>query len=213
MTRINGKFAPITDELGYDPRFKELKQLEQLLYLLIIHTTHMTRHQAPTDPRYYQLQYGLKAKKGAIVSAMCRLTVVYPKLKCTSAGGIKTLSLLNSPTYKSQICLEEETEEETDTTTSDPMIGFDLFWGAFPKKVGRGAAEKSWAKIKPDQILLDQILKAIGSAKDTEQWKKDKGQFIPHPTTWLNQKRWLDVHTPVKKGYDIWQTKPVTIPK
>lgn len=26
----------------------------------------------------------------------------------------------------------------------------------------------------------------------SEQWKKDGGQFIPHPTTWLNGDRWED---------------------
>jgi hypothetical protein len=24
------------------------------------------------------------------------------------------------------------------------------------------------------------------------QWRKDGGQFIPHPATWLNQGRWAD---------------------
>jgi hypothetical protein len=24
------------------------------------------------------------------------------------------------------------------------------------------------------------------------EWTKDGGQFIPHPATWLNQKRWED---------------------
>ena len=26
----------------------------------------------------------------------------------------------------------------------------------------------------------------------SEQWKKDDGQFIPHPTTFLNGERWND---------------------
>ena len=27
---------------------------------------------------------------------------------------------------------------------------------------------------------------------DRYEWKKDNGQFIPYPTSWLNQKRWED---------------------
>ena len=23
-------------------------------------------------------------------------------------------------------------------------------------------------------------------------WQRDKGQYIPNPSTWLNQQRWLD---------------------
>ena len=26
-------------------------------------------------------------------------------------------------------------------------------------------------------------------------WKKNGGQFIPHPSTWLNNRRWEDEHT------------------
>lgn len=67
--------------------------------------------------------------------------------------------------------------------------GFDEFWISYPKKVGKGAAEKAWAKLKPD---LQQVLSAVLRQKNTDQWRKDGGQFIPHPSTWLNEKRWLD---------------------
>ena len=67
--------------------------------------------------------------------------------------------------------------------------GFATFWNAYPKKVGKGAAEKAWKKLKPD---LPTVLKAIERTRATEQWRKDNGQFIPHPVTWLNQRRWED---------------------
>lgn len=71
-------------------------------------------------------------------------------------------------------------------------VRFKSFWKAYPKKVGKGAAEKSFKKYKPDDALLEQMLTAIESQKKSDQWKKDAGQFIPNPSTWLNQKRWLD---------------------
>lgn len=67
--------------------------------------------------------------------------------------------------------------------------GFAEFWKAYPKKKGIGAAEKAWAKHKPD---LQTVLQAIESAKATPDWRKDNGQYIPHPATWLNQRRWED---------------------
>lgn len=190
MAKINGKFAPITDELGYDPRFKELNQLEQLLYLLIIHTTHMTRHQAPTDPRYYQLQYGLKAKRGAIVSAMCRLTVVYPKLKCTSSGGIKTLSLLNSPTYKSQICLEEDIEEETEQEQeSDRLSDWKKIEQAYPNKASITKAMQSF--FASVNLKAEVVLRAIEKYKShlaANPWKKPMNldRFLTEIDAWIN---------------------------
>lgn len=69
---------------------------------------------------------------------------------------------------------------------------FSQFWSCYPKKVGKGAAEKSWNRLKVTDILLEKMLKAIEWQKNTDQWKKDKGQFIPMPATWLNQRRWED---------------------
>jgi len=69
---------------------------------------------------------------------------------------------------------------------------FKTFWSAYPKKVGKGAAEKSFKKYKPDDSLLSVMMKAICTQKDSDQWKKDGGQYIPNPATWLNQRRWED---------------------
>lgn len=66
---------------------------------------------------------------------------------------------------------------------------FDEFWEAYPKKVGKGAAKKSWLKGKPD---LQVVLNALQWQVDCEQWRKNGGQFIPNPATYLNQERWLD---------------------
>lgn len=33
---------------------------------------------------------------------------------------------------------------------------------------------------------------ALEAAKKCDQWRKDNGQFIPYPATWLNQERWED---------------------
>lgn len=69
---------------------------------------------------------------------------------------------------------------------------FEIFWRAYPKKRGKGPAEKAWAKIKPDDMLLGTMLAKIDQAKQTSQWTKDRGEFIPHPATWLNAKGWED---------------------
>jgi hypothetical protein len=69
---------------------------------------------------------------------------------------------------------------------------FDLFWSAYPKKVGKKKAESCWAKIRPDTNLLANILNSLDRQKKSPQWTKDGGQFIPHAATWLNQERWND---------------------
>jgi hypothetical protein len=69
---------------------------------------------------------------------------------------------------------------------------FERFWEAYPRKVGKGQAERAFLKLNPDPQLLDRMLQAIGRQKQTPQWLKDGGEFIPHPSTWLNGKRWED---------------------
>lgn len=73
--------------------------------------------------------------------------------------------------------------------------GFDRFWTAYPKKVGKDAAAKAFAKRKPDEALLAVMLDAVGLQCASPAWKKDGGQFIPNPATWLNQGRWQDEAT------------------
>jgi hypothetical protein len=74
----------------------------------------------------------------------------------------------------------------------DTWTGFNAFWDLYPKKVGRGAAEMEWNKIKPDQPLFDRIMAAVMAHLRSEKWREDGGRFIPNPSTWLHQKRWLD---------------------
>jgi hypothetical protein len=70
--------------------------------------------------------------------------------------------------------------------------GFDRFWEAYPRKVGKGVARKSFerslAKLagRPDPIGV--LLAALNRVKPT--W--DDPDVIPHPATWLNQERWDD---------------------
>jgi len=69
---------------------------------------------------------------------------------------------------------------------------FDGFWKVYPRKVGKGAAEKVWKRIKPDVELYTIILDAIAKQNKSSQWQRDNGQYIPNPSTWLNEKRWCD---------------------
>ena len=66
---------------------------------------------------------------------------------------------------------------------------FESFWREYPRKIGKGGAYKAWGKLKPP---LRDCLSALQWQKKSEQWTKEQGQFIPHPATWLNQRRWED---------------------
>lgn len=69
---------------------------------------------------------------------------------------------------------------------------FNLFWNAYPKKVGKDAARKAFDKRKPGEDLTEKMLRAVIEQKQSLAWIKDDGQFIPNPATWINQGRWMD---------------------
>ena len=75
---------------------------------------------------------------------------------------------------------------------------FAEFWSAYPKKVGKGAAQKAFKKLKASAYPL--LVPAVERQKRSSQWQKDGGQYIPNPATWLNQERWLDEGTDAPEG-------------
>ena len=69
---------------------------------------------------------------------------------------------------------------------------FDEFWELYPKKRSKGQAEKTWVKLKPDEQLFAAIVSGLERAKTSAEWQRNGGQYIPHPSTWLNAKGWED---------------------
>ena len=74
---------------------------------------------------------------------------------------------------------------------------FEEFWKHYPKKVGKGEAFKMYQRLKKrpgNEVLIAMVKKY----EQSPQWKRDSGQYIPNPATWLNQRR-FDDEVDVKK--------------
>jgi len=69
---------------------------------------------------------------------------------------------------------------------------FLSFYQAYPKHVAKDAAWKAWQKLNGACPPIADLISKIEEMKQTDDWKKENGKFIPHPATWLNGKRWLD---------------------
>jgi len=69
---------------------------------------------------------------------------------------------------------------------------FTRFWREYPRRESKKTAKQAFDRLDPDPELFQEMLDAIASWKKTDQWQKNGGQFIPHPATWLNQRRWED---------------------
>lgn len=87
---------------------------------------------------------------------------------------------------------EKEREEEKEREIENECYArdaFETFWKAYPRKVGKDAARRAFAKVK---VPVETLVAAVEAQKASTQWTKDNGQFIPNPATWLNQGRWQD---------------------
>lgn len=82
-------------------------------------------------------------------------------------------------------------------TYTDPR--FETFWTAYPNKTLKGAAEKAWNKLQPNDELVVAIMAKLAEAIKSDKWQKDCGAYIPNPTRWLIGRGWLDDFTPIKR--------------
>ena len=73
--------------------------------------------------------------------------------------------------------------------------GFAEFWSAYPRKEAKATALKAYAKTTEAERRVIAIVLAQFAA--SWKWKNDP-QYIPHPTTWLNQRRWEDEPPPAE---------------
>jgi len=67
---------------------------------------------------------------------------------------------------------------------------FLAFWAEYPRKVGKKKARTAFLRL--GRSLLPEILDCLGRHKASKDWTKDDGEYIPHPTTWINGERWTD---------------------
>ena len=73
--------------------------------------------------------------------------------------------------------------------TKDSIVGFEKFWLACPRRVGKEAARRAYEKARKttsDSELLEGIRRYATSRAGQDE------QFTVHPATWLNQGRWAD---------------------
>lgn len=74
----------------------------------------------------------------------------------------------------------------------EPLEGFARFYKLYPRKQKPQAAEQAWRKLAPNAELQERIMFALAKQMTSIDWLKSGGQYIPHPSSWLNGRRWED---------------------
>lgn len=68
---------------------------------------------------------------------------------------------------------------------------FEAFWRLYPRHEGKPAARRAFGRV----VKLNTDLHEVGAGLRVwiAYWtERNEPQFIPHPSTWLNQQRWND---------------------
>lgn len=85
---------------------------------------------------------------------------------------------------------------------------FDTFWREYPNKKNKGTARKAFEKAMK-KTTFDTIMNAVRVQKQSRQWLKNGGEFIPYPSSWLNAEGWeneaTDENANIKNLYDMFK--------
>lgn len=90
----------------------------------------------------------------------------------------------------------------TKATKSNPLAwpvdAFEQWYSIYPKKVSKDAARRAFQKRQASgELAFDDLLDGTTQfAEAVRTWPAERRQFIPHPSTWLNDGRFADEPEP-----------------
>lgn len=170
LTR-NGYITETGDETGYPLSFEDisaisripLKTIKRALTVLSSRAVGWIYADTMRIPLGYAEDTTVSAQYTGIVCTVCTVGSIRPK----------------EPLVKSQ----GQTQYQPDFLT---------FWKTYPKKKKKFDAFKAWKQMEADRPSIEIIIKKVQALKQTNDWKKDNGQYIPYPASWLRSGGWDD---------------------
>jgi phage replication O-like protein O len=120
------------------------------------------------------------------------LPTIYSFQKNYELWRVVSKELLGSSHFVQKAVTKKLPSKDNIELKTNTLGHFSEFWSIYPRKVKKSEALKSWNKINPTNGTIEAILKALQWQIKSPDWTKDNGQFIPHPSTYLNQSRWED---------------------
>ena len=113
-----------------------------------------------------------------------------PDAKATRAPRVSDASARDSD---AQVGKEgKEGKGTRDATRDDDPPGFADFWQAWPntdRKQAKGKCLDAWKKAHAERDAAV-IVAHVERMKESKDWQKNAGEFVPAPLVYLNQQRW-----------------------
>ena len=85
--------------------------------------------------------------------------------------------------------IREEGREEEKEVRDAQKEAFSLFWQAYPRKVGKQDAFQAFLAAN---VAIHPLLQALERHKQSEEWQRQSGRFIPNPANYLRLRRFED---------------------
>ena len=139
--------------------------------------------------RFKKLEFlTYKATKMGRVITICNWNEYQPNEKATQQ---RTQQTGNKGATKTQ---QLTRMKEGKNDKKEGIKDFDIFWAIYPKKKKKEDARKAFAVLVKNNNFpeVSVLVEAVKAQKNTNDWKKEGGQFIPHPATWLRSGSWQD---------------------
>ncbi len=92
----------------------------------------------------------------------------------------------------SPLPLTLERREKEILRKSQAEKDFETFYEAYPKHKGRKDALKAFTTLYSELPEIDELVVITKKFAKSDDCKKDNGQFIPYPATWLRKGMWDD---------------------
>ena len=168
----------------YDPAVQELSETNRYRLVVLWLVASKLEGRCPVQAAYIARTWGLH-RHSCAAHALAQFEVKGLISKQDIRGERRSSA---RPETETEAERERETEKNPLPPKHEPPIppGFDAFWNAYPKKVGKPKALQAFKRQVKGR--LTELMAGL------ERWKAywTDPQYIPHPATFLNDRRWED---------------------
>ncbi len=83
---------------------------------------------------------------------------------------------------------------QTELNELSPKKQFEILWQEYPRKTGKWISWQVFSKFSRSGKLpeFSRLLEMIQMQKQSLDWQRDQGRWVPGLSRWLSEKRWLD---------------------
>lgn len=126
------------------------------------------------------------------VEALTETAVHLDKMATSTSGQNGHMVIQENTIQENTIHFPPSATEDVSPVVNDLRSMFEKFWKHYKVTGGtsKQKAWESWQRINPDEDLFREIGIALAFYNSYWEASGTEDKYVPHPVTWLNQKKW-----------------------